>query len=161
MKNSTYLSTISTVLIMLVLTACGTEEAEQPRNDTDLNTDAAAEVITPIDNTEWELLSLRGEAIELSSQDRPTPSISFSAQEGRVLGHAGCNQFTGSYRYEDIEGLSFGQIARTKMMCPDMEVENKYMAVLEETADFTITGDNLILLSETGEELAVFQAVHI
>lgn len=151
------------LLLSFMMMACGSESSEnrQPDPDEQLDSAAAAEVITPLEETEWHLVSIRGEEIELSEESRGTPYIAFSAEESRVTGNAGCNQFTGSFELGEAGGLSFGNIAATKMMCADMSVEDRFMGVFEQTAGYTISGDRLILMSRTGENLAEFEIASV
>ena len=63
----------------------------------------------------------------------------------------------GSYT-EDGVSLSFGPIASTKMLCPDMQmlVETELMAVLEQTRGVWREGANLTLLGEGSRVLGRF-----
>lgn len=151
------------LLLSFMMMACGSEQTEnqQPGPDEQLDSAASVEVITPLEETEWHLVSIRGEEIKLTEESRGTPYIAFSAEESRVSGNAGCNQFMGGYELGEAGGLSFGNIAATKMLCADMSVEDRFMEVFEETAGFTITGDRLILMSRTGENLAEFEVASV
>jgi heat shock protein HslJ len=52
--------------------------------------------------------------------------------DGRAVGRAGCNNYTGSYSRDGATGISFGPIASTKMACaPEvMDFESAYLAAL-------------------------------
>lgn len=153
----------SAIAFSFFMMACGSESSsdQQPGPDEQMNTDATVEVITPLEETEWHLVSLRGEEVVLSEESRGTPYIAFYAEESRVSGNAGCNQFSGGYELGEAGGLSFGNIAATKMMCADMSVEDRFMGIMQDVAGFTITGDRLILMSRTGERLAEFEVASV
>src|SRR5215470_8058788 len=52
--------------------------------------------------------------------------------DGRAVGRAGCNNYTGTYTRESATAISFDKIAATKMACaPElMDVEQAYLAAL-------------------------------
>ncbi len=153
----------SAIAFSFFMMACESESThdQQPDPAEQMDTDATMEVITPLEETEWHLVSLRDEEIELSEESRGTPYIAFFAEDSRVSGNAGCNQFTGGYELGEAGGLSFGNIAATKMMCADMSVEDRFMEIMDDVAGYTITGDRLILMSRTGENLAEFEVASV
>jgi heat shock protein HslJ/membrane-bound inhibitor of C-type lysozyme len=73
---------------------------------------------------EWIVETIGGEPVVADSK----ASILF-LEEGRVAGNASCNRFTGSFRLTG-EGLSFGQMANTRMACEE-PLNSQEMRLLE------------------------------
>ncbi len=78
--------------------------------------------------------------------------------EGRVVGHGGCNRFTGGYELEG-DALTVGPLAATRMACPppQMEREQALFAILDRTRGFRRDGTELTLLDSDGAEVASFR----
>lgn len=76
--------------------------------------------------------------------------------DNKVSGCGACNRFFGSYR-SDAEGkLTFGELGATKMMCPDMELEDRMFDALHRTVSYSFDSRTLLLLDGAGEVVAVF-----
>ena len=63
--------------------------------------------------------------------------IRFEA-EGRVVGSGGCNRIFGSYELSEVDRISIGPLASTKMMCPPeiMDNEADFIAAIESARSF-------------------------
>jgi heat shock protein HslJ/uncharacterized membrane protein len=95
--------------------------------------------------------------IRLGSEPLPqgvTATVVFD-REGRASGRSGCNRFTGAYTLSG-EGLSFGQIAGTRMACPpaEMETERRFLDLLQKVTRAT-PGENGQLRLMAGDEQAM------
>ena len=108
-------------------------------------------------NTRWLLRSLGSERLQTAAGQRP-PFLQFvPADEGnRVHGYSGCNQFNGGYS-QGHGRLGFGNLAVTGMACPEMELEARFLHMLQAVSSFDIQAGWLIL-SDPGGELATFEA---
>ena len=75
--------------------------------------------------------------------------------DGRASGRSGCNRFMGSYTLSG-EGLSFGQIAGTRMACPpaEMETEQRFLDLLQKITRVT-PGENGQIRLMAGDEQAM------
>jgi len=72
----------------------------------------------------WVLVEVNGEAIDPGRfKEKGSPTFEFYVEEGRVSGHAGCNNFNGGFYRAEKDILHFEHFAMTRMMCPDMELE--------------------------------------
>jgi heat shock protein HslJ len=69
--------------------------------------------------------------------------------DGRAVGRAGCNNYTGNYSRDGAAGISFGPIASTKMACaPEvMDFEGAYLAALGAVTRFYRQPDDTLVLS--------------
>ena len=108
-------------------------------------------------DTKWMLKTLEGQAVSLVPNQR-APFIQFELHgEGSIVfGHAGCNNFRGKYEI-DAGMLSFGNLAGTRMACPEMGSEHRFYQVLKRVDRYSIDGSGLVLYAaET--ELARFEA---
>jgi len=78
--------------------------------------------------------------------------------DGRIIGHGGCNSFSGSYEQNDTR-LKIGPLASTKKMCPPdiMAVENTLMEILGKTQFYDATHMTLTLNDAEGQTLMKFQ----
>ncbi|MBL7842334.1 MAG: META domain-containing protein [Cyclobacteriaceae bacterium] len=97
-------------------------------------------------DTEWKLKTINGK--DYSSYNPPA-TLTFTQEESRVSGHAGCNRFFGGYELAN-DNVSFGQLGATKMFCEDkMELEDNYLKALEQVKRYRMKGNSLQLLDGT------------
>jgi putative lipoprotein len=122
---------------------------------------AAAEAMKPdvtLTNTYWKLVELNGGAV--TSGDGKELHMILKGED-RVGGYAGCNQFTGSVTVTG-DGLSFGPIASTRRMCPDvMEQESAFLQALENAHRFSISGEDLAIQNANAEVTMRFKAIYL
>jgi heat shock protein HslJ len=73
------------------------------------------------------------------------------APDGRVSGHASCNNFTGAYTLSG-EGLAISKVAGTRMMCDTalMDQERRFLESLGGVRNFSFAADGALLLN-TGD----------
>ncbi len=83
------------------------------------------------------------------------PSLEFNA--GQISGSTGCNTFQSSYQ-QDGNSLQIETGAITQMACaePVMNQERDFLAALNNTAGYRISGDRLELQDAAGEPLIMF-----
>ncbi|MCX7548506.1 copper resistance protein NlpE N-terminal domain-containing protein [Xanthomarina sp. F1114] len=103
-------------------------------------------------DTKWKLVKLMGKDITASEA-----FISFSTDENRVFGDAGCNTFTGSFKIENGSQLELSNVATTMKACPDMTIENQFMEVLNTVDNFSLSGNTMTLNKAKMAPLAVFE----
>ncbi len=101
-----------------------------------------------LEGDEWTVRSLAGKPVP----DGVSVTLRF-LDDDRIAGSSGCNRFMGGYALTG-EGLSFGQIAGTMMACPapQMETEQRFLALLQAVNRFEITPDGGLLLITTDEK---------
>lgn len=143
---------------LLFLAAC--ESPETQSTDAESMQQAVPESITTqtLSESNWVLVNLHGEEFTLTMEGARQPGITFDGAEERVYGFAGCNQFTGGFTLEEAGRLSFTQMASTKMFCPDMEVEDRYMEALEQTTHAVMIEGMLQFSDRESAVVAVFYA---
>lgn len=106
----------------------------------------------------WKCVEIGGKAIAPADEHSREVHMIFKAEDNRVFGNAGCNNFNGSYTL-DGKSLKFGHAASTMMACPDLDTEQKFFAMLPEVSGYRIADDTLWLLDKDGKVLAEFKEV--
>ncbi|WP_455666584.1 META domain-containing protein [Phocaeicola sp.] len=106
---------------------------------------------------EWAIETVNGN--QAVGNAEIVPFIGFNVEESRVYGNVGCNTINGAMIQDadKPEALSFGQIAATMMMCPDMATERAVLNALNETKSFSMKDGKVYLLGENGNELLVLK----
>jgi heat shock protein HslJ len=110
----------------------------------------------PLENTYWVLTELDGKPIATIIEAKKI-HLQLNPVTKTASGFAGCNQFTGSYTLEGKK-LGLNGIASTRMFCLEsMEVETRFIQVLQEVNEFRIK-EHELFLSKDDQQLAKFQA---
>ena len=129
--------TVSIVLIAaLALGAC------QPKAES-----------TSLDGTSWNLVELNGQSV----LEDASVTLNFDGES--LTGNDGCNHFGGSFTI-DGNKLSIGDdLMSTLMACegPIMQQAGEVTQALRETQSFKVENDQLILMDESNNKVAVFQ----
>jgi putative lipoprotein len=102
-------------------------------------------------DTYWKILEVAGQPVVIAQQMRE-PQLVLNGQSGRFAGSGGVNRLMGSY-VVDGPGLSFSQVASTMMAgAPEaMQQEQAIVAALGAVRGFSITGDQLTLVGDSGQ----------
>lgn len=99
----------------------------------------------------WVLDSLGTEAV--------TVPVTATFAEGQVTGVAPCNSFVGAFQGTG-EPLRIGPLAATRRACPNLDLENRFLAALSETAAAHFTAAQMELRDAAGQPLMVFVAAN-
>jgi heat shock protein HslJ len=115
---------------------------------------------------ELDLTSAQWELVKWSMQPMPPAGVrpiilrfDQKGDEGRVSGHAGCNQFSAPYVLRDAGEITIATPVATYMACaPEvMQFEARLLDKLESISTYKITRNNLDLIAADGHVLS-FQA---
>ncbi len=106
----------------------------------------------PLEQTEWTLIQVEGKSFDAGDKYQ----IVFG-KDKRISGVGDCNRLMGGYTADDDGHMKIEQLAATRMMCPDQEMEDKFVKILTEIDTYKLDGKMLLLLRD-GELLAVFEA---
>lgn len=129
-----------------------------------LKRDAAFQAIEPhtvqptdgLENVRWKITELEGAPV-VGKPRQPVPSLTLNSLDHSVNGHSGCNLMTGYYLLDNTR-LEFGKIATTRRACmPGMEIEQRFLAVLERVKAWRLNGLKLDLLDANGKPVARFE----
>lgn len=109
-------------------------------------------------NGEWNIVEINGVAV-VPAPGQEFPFIAFNTQEGTVYGSTGCNRLTGSFDTKAKEGsIDLGALGSTRMMCPDMTVEDNLLAALTQVKKYKSLGSsNVALCGSSNRPLVVLQ----
>ncbi len=92
-------------------------------------------------NGEWKITTVEGQAIQAKPGEKEA-FIGFDVKENRIYGNTGCNNLTGGLQADAKKGtISFGQTGSTRMMCADMETEQKVLGAMGKIGKYEITAD--------------------
>lgn len=84
---------------------------------------------------DWNVIELEGKSLQ---SENPLPFLSFDLNGKRLSGNAGCNRIIGSLDIDESnrEMISFPQVGSTRMACPDMNVEDNLLKLLNSVKYF-------------------------
>lgn len=109
-------------------------------------------------NTKWRLVELNGKNVPNES-GKPYV-LTMNSKTGKITGYAGCNSIMGSYLMKEGNSLNFLNVGSTKMACPEMKTEEKFMKALSATDTYMIEGNMLhIHKGNKNKALAKFEAI--
>lgn len=108
----------------------------------------------------WKLIELNGKKIILGKNQNTAPHLTLKNENSRVFGNGGCNAIQGSYELSEGNKIKFSKIASTKMFCDYMEMEKALLQVLENTDNYSVEKDTVVLNNATMISLAKFQMVY-
>ena len=123
---------------------------------------ACAETATvenlPLENTTWKLVELNGEANPAFAEG---DSFTFTLDDGAITGKGSVNRFFGGYEYSAEDGvLDIGELGMTRMMGPNVDLEDAFVRIFDDVDGCSIEGDELTL-TLNGETVALFKAVSV
>lgn len=101
---------------------------------------------------DWKNTRIDGEKFEAES----IPVMFFDMEKMIVGGKDGCNSYNAEIKNLSNSALLFGNIASTKMMCPEMEIADKFLAALNSVVSYKVSGNELVMLNEDGNEVLAF-----
>ena len=79
----------------------------------------------------WEITAVNGKPVASSALESQ-PFLGFDVTEGKIFGNAGCNRITSGFSSAGGAGhITFDKVASTRMMCPDMTVEQNVLQALD------------------------------
>ena len=107
----------------------------------------------PLVGTEWQLARMMGTDIAVADDQ----FVFQFSEDGRFSGVGACNRMMGDYSVTEKRAISFGELAGTRMMCPNINLETQLIKIISQATHYEIEGDMLLLLSN-GELQAVFKA---
>ena len=128
---------LATMCVAAALASCGTS-----RN---------AVSVESLDG-EWNIVRIDGQDVK-APDGQDAPFIGFDTKENRVYGSTSCNRLTGALNADAKKGtIDFGALGSTRMMCRDMDTEQKVLGALGRVKTFKVqNGGSLLLNTEDGK----------
>ena len=115
---------------------------------------------TPLVGTQW-LLIAHGDPGGLINVEAGTAITAIFSEDGNITGSGGCNYYAGSYEVNEAQ-IEIGPVATTASFCEDgSDLEQAFLAALEETETFSLFGQRLTLYSNDGKEVLVFTSANL
>ena len=137
------LKSLLAVLLGLLLVACGETGSTSSESKT------MTERTDPLIGTSWWVEDISGGGVI----DRSRATVEF-VEPGQVAGSSSCNRYMGGYE-RDGESLNFGNLAGTKMACPEalMNQERLFFEALAQVVAWRIDPQTelLHLVNEKGD----------
>lgn len=108
-----------------------------------------------IENTHWTLIEFDGKVVPESVVGKVY--IELSDKDHRLNGSNGCNRIMGDYNISNELQISFSKVASTMMACENQGWnESEFNKIFETANNFNISGDRLMLNTDSRMPLAVF-----
>lgn len=104
---------------------------------------------------EWNIVEINGEKVTAES----VPYLGLDMDAKRLYGNAGCNRIMGSLEYDSVcpGKIHFGSVAATRMMCPDMTLEQNVLEALNKVAGYETVGEDVALNDAEGKPVILLQ----
>jgi len=100
-----------------------------------------------LEGSKWELVELNGKPVAIDEGSK-MPFIKFNAVEARISGNGSCNDFFGTYKLMQGNGMTVGnRMGITKKACPEMNLEDEFVKSLKSIDSYLIEDNSLILKS--------------
>ena len=116
----------------------------------------AAPPQNPLANTNWQL-----QRTEMSGMVPPDVTvIAFFGAEGSLSGNAGCNPYNSTYVVSD-QVITIHQPVAGMALCGDPadSVEQNYLRLLPQAANFRIEGGQLVITNNSGIEILRYDRI--
>ncbi|WP_222982187.1 META domain-containing protein [Flagellimonas meishanensis] len=116
-----------------------------------------AYAVNPALNGIWTVKEINGKSISsLNFQGEKSPYLELDLDTYRFSGLAGCNRIAGGFVLEN-ENLRFSETMATKMACPNLELETKFLSLLNSNVSYRIEKNRLYLYDGNKRSILQFQ----
>ena len=100
-------------------------------------------------NGEWNVTEIEGKGLPESDSK---PFIGFDAEKKSIYGYTGCNRLTGSISSIGNNGaIDLSHTGSTRMMCPDMSVEQDILTTLSKVTICKTEKNTLLFCDKDGK----------
>ncbi len=104
----------------------------------------------------WRLVEVNGETIDTTGIPKPL-EFTFERTDSQFSGSAGCNRIFGKFTLTAPDNISFPGLAATRMACPDMSIESKFLDASNKVNKWSIR-QGMLVLSQGDTALLRFKA---
>lgn len=84
---------------------------------------------------EWNVTEVNGQNMLF---ENTMPYVVLNVNDSTLSGNAGCNMINGKIVMGSDNGLSFGPVASTRMMCPEADKEASFLTALNDVKTFEV-----------------------
>jgi len=158
------LNTLLTIILIAVfVVACqASHDNTIKTSDKSDNTETQSiDFSQQIEGKYWQLIKLEGQPVIMAENQQREVHFKLIADENKITGFSGCNNFFGHYELKPGMRIKFSQMATTLMACAEVNVdEHTFLDVLKLTDNYSLRNDTLQLNVGRRAPLAVFKAVY-
>lgn len=106
-------------------------------------------VVDPLNDTQWRLIALQTN--ETGKVDVPEEvTFNLNIKNNAIWGSTTCNRFSGQYTSSQGD-FTLSPLSMTRMICAaNMDMEAGFLSLLDQARDFTLSGEDLELVSDAG-----------
>lgn len=115
---------------------------------------------TDIREKYWKLIELQGKAILPNDNQKRETHFVLRTKDQRIIGHGGCNAFSGAYELLEGNKIRFTSLSSTEMACATIEYETDFFKAIQACDNYSIKGDTLSLNKARMAPLARLVAVY-
>lgn len=109
-----------------------------------------------LEGSKWSAQEINGDRVERRDGDDPDQFTILFMEEQRIAAIGACNRIMGSYNASEDGTLDIESAGSTMMFCPDLDLEEKYVDLLDEVTRYSVVGDKLTLYRDK-EVIVVFE----
>ena len=109
-------------------------------------------------NATWKLHTTDGKLLQLNEEEE-RPVIEINVEEKRFSGKGVCNRLFGTIKLGNNNALTITEVGSTKMMCPNIALEDIFINALREVKAYRLKEGELYFLGMDGGELMSFKRV--
>ena len=95
----------------------------------------------------WDVVKIDGTAIT-TGHDTP-PSITFDTVNKKISGRLVCNNIMGNFDVAADGTPDFSQLGSTRMLCPDMAIEDSFLSAFNQVKKFGIDKTGQLILMDS------------
>ncbi|MCQ2231536.1 MAG: META domain-containing protein [Paludibacteraceae bacterium] len=139
------------MMVLGAMMSCTAPKSDAPACNAEAEAADSAQVNVSLVGGEWTVVSVLGNEVKVNTDAMPL--FMFNAND-TVNGGTGCNRFFGAYKLAG-DSLSFGDVASTKMMCPDMAVEDSLLKAIQQVVTYSIADSTLSMKNADNQEVIV------
>ncbi len=103
---------------------------------------------------DWTVVSIEKEAVEAGDE---VPTMNINMDEKRLGGKAGCNSYFASFELGEKCAFTPSYPGATRMMCPDMKVEDAFLAAFGKIKTYSVSDKTLTFYGEGEKEVLSFE----
>ena len=105
----------------------------------------------PFVGTDWSMVQYEGGSFDANEGY----NLKF-LEDGKIVGRGDCNRLMGAFTEKEGK-LVISKLAGTRMMCPNQEMESKFIKMVTAVDAFEIDGETMTLFTD-GDKVAIFEA---
>lgn len=111
-----------------------------------------------VEDIPWRIIEVEGKDVEDFGEQHFESIFTLDSKSNDLNGRAGCNIMTATYQVDKLGQIAISPFASTKMMCPNIELENAVGRAFEKVNSYKVVQGQLLLTDKQGETMLKFVA---